>query len=124
MARSYRGTRLAGGLGNVRENQHAVRSLAGGLGNVRENQHAVRSATRSVLSQWRLPSGGSLSGNSLAALDPCKWFYVEQATDVIPLTPSLSPSDGERVPFRAGEGSSASPPSFRESRCLGLSSGQ
>src|ERR1035441_5228763 len=103
MARSYRGTRLAGGLGNVRE-----------------NQHAVRSATRSVLSQWRLPSGGSLSGNSLAAPDPCKWFYVEQATDVIPLTPS----DGERVPFRAGEGSSASPPSFRESRCLGLSSGQ
>ena len=28
-----------------------------------------------------------------------------------PLTPSLSPSDGERVPFRAGEGSSAGPPS-------------
>src|ERR1035441_4438878 len=107
MARSYRGTRLAGRLGNVRE-----------------NQHAVRSATRRGLSQWRLPSGGSLSGNSLAAPVPSKWFYVEQVADVIPLTPSLSPSDGERVPIRAGEGSSVNPPSFRQSRCLGLSFGQ
>src|SRR5664279_2570792 len=40
--------------------------------------------------------------------------------DVRPLTPSLSPSDGERVPVRAGEGSSADSPSFHGSGCFSL----
>src|SRR5674476_1404534 len=40
--------------------------------------------------------------------------------DVRPLTLSLSPSDGERVPVRAGEGSSADSPSFHEAGCLSL----
>ena len=41
-------------------------------------------------------------------------------TAVEPLTPSLSPSDGERVPARAGEGSSAGSPIFHGFGSLGL----
>ena len=52
--------------------------------------------------------------------EPHAWIGVGQGIDVRPLTPSLSPSDGERVPFRAGEGSSAGPPSFHGSGCLRL----
>ena len=40
-------------------------------------------------------------------------------SDVCPLTPSLSPSEGERVPARAGEGASARPLSFRAPGSLG-----
>jgi exodeoxyribonuclease V alpha subunit len=43
---------------------------------------------------------------------------VGRGTDGRPLTPSLSPSEGERVPFRAGEGSSAGAPGFRALGCL------
>jgi DNA excision repair protein ERCC-2 len=41
------------------------------------------------------------------------------SSDVCPRTPSLSPSEGERVPARAGEGSSARPLSFRAPGSLG-----
>src|ERR1035438_1499950 len=40
---------------------------------------------------------------------------VRQGTDVGPLTPSLSPSNGERVSDRPGEGTSAGSASFQES---------
>ena len=48
------------------------------------------------------------------------WIEVGQGNDVAPLTPSLSPSEGERVPFRAGEGNSAGSPTFHGSGCLSL----
>jgi hypothetical protein len=41
---------------------------------------------------------------SLRTPEPHAGIRVDQGIDVNPLTPSLSPSDGERVPFRAGEG--------------------
>ena len=44
-----------------------------------------------------------------------------RGTDADPLTPSLSPSEGERVPFRAGEGLTPSPLSFHGLGGLGLS---
>ena len=37
-----------------------------------------------------------------------------------PLTPALSPSEGERVPFRAGEGESADSSTFHSSGALSL----
>ena len=46
------------------------------------------------------------------------WVAASQAKVVCPLTPTLSPSDGERVPFSAGEGCSEGPPGVRGSRCL------
>jgi exodeoxyribonuclease V alpha subunit len=42
-----------------------------------------------------------------AATGSPAWNGVGRGTDGSPLTPSLSPSEGERVPARAGEGSSA-----------------
>ena len=44
--------------------------------------------------------------------DPQVRMVAGQGTDAGPLIPSLSPSDGERVPFRTGEGLSPSPHSF------------
>jgi uroporphyrinogen-III decarboxylase len=61
-----------------------------------------------------------LGEQGLTAPDPHAWTGVGQGTDVSPLTPSLSPSEGERVPFRAGEGSSAGPRSLRGSEGQGL----
>ena len=52
--------------------------------------------------------------------EPHAWIGISRGIDVRPLTLSLSPSDGERVPFRAGEGSSAGPPGFHGSACLSL----
>jgi hypothetical protein len=49
----------------------------------------------------------------LSTPEPHAWVGGGQGTDVSPLTPSLSPSEGERVPARAGEGSSARSLSFR-----------
>ena len=43
---------------------------------------------------------------SLRTPEPDAGIGVEKGNDVRPLPPSLSPSDGERVPARAGEGSS------------------
>src|ERR1035441_3244998 len=57
---------------------------------------------------------------SLRPPEPHAWIGISRGIDVRPLTPSLSPSDGERVPFRAGEGSSAGPPSFHGLGCLSL----
>jgi len=60
----------------------------------------------------------------LAAILPANPFYARKLAACVPslspLTPSLSPSDGERVPFRAGEGPPASPPSSRGATCLSL----
>jgi len=75
----------------------------------------------------KAPNGGP----SLRTPDPTAWIGVDQGNNVIPLTPSpsmnlgstdgtLSPSEGERVPFRAGEGKSAGSLCFREAGCLGL----
>src|ERR1035438_5442672 len=49
-------------------------------------------------------------GPSLRRPEPHAWIGISRGIGVRPLTPSLSPSDGERVPFRAGEGASAGPP--------------
>jgi putative protease len=43
---------------------------------------------------------------SIRTPEPLAGIGVDQGILDSPLTPSLSPSDGERVPFRAGEGSS------------------
>src|ERR1017187_9796066 len=40
----------------------------------------------------------------LRTTGPYAWMGVGQGNNARPLTPSLSPSDGERVPVRAGEG--------------------
>ena len=80
---------------------------------------------------WRLFSGGALAlwlvyafwiGLFVALARLClrtselhERLGVEQRTGVSPLTPSLSPSDGERVPFRAGEGSLADAAKFHGS---------
>lgn len=47
------------------------------------------------------------------------WRAAAQA-NAAPLTPSLSPTEGERMPFRAGEGDSEGMPGIRGSRCLRL----
>jgi acyl-[acyl-carrier-protein]-phospholipid O-acyltransferase/long-chain-fatty-acid--[acyl-carrier-protein] ligase len=62
--------------------------------------------------QWR----------SLITPEPRASGGVGQRTDLSPLTPSLSPSEGERVPFRAGEGTSAGSPEFHGSGSLKLPS--
>src|ERR1017187_9410133 len=48
------------------------------------------------------------------------WMGVGQGVDVGPLTPSLSPSEGKRVPFKAGEGESANSLRFHGSGFLRL----
>ena len=50
--------------------------------------------------------------------DPALRGAGRRGTDGAPLTPSLSPSEGERVPFRAGEGKKAAPPIRRAFGCL------
>jgi Putative zinc-finger len=52
------------------------------------------------------------------------WVGAGQGTGVSPLTPSLSPSDGERVPVRAGEGKAAGIPGFLGSGKLRLGAEQ
>jgi phenylacetate-CoA ligase len=60
----------------------------------------------------------------LEAILPSNKFYARKLAGCgpagSPLTPSLSPSDGERVPFRAGEGASADPLSSHGLGCLTL----
>src|SRR5674476_1604277 len=59
------------------------------------------------------------TGSKLRHPDP--WKLSEPAKDPSPaLKGTLSPSDGERVPFRAGEGSLAGSLSFHGSGCLSL----
>ena len=48
-----------------------------------------------------------MSHSRIRTPEPCAWIGGDLGIDVRPLTPSLSPSDGERVPVRAGEGSYA-----------------
>ena len=60
------------------------------------------------------------TGARLRTPEPHAWIGVGRGIDVRPLTPTPSPSDGERVAFRAGEGASAGPPSFHGSGCLRL----
>jgi hypothetical protein len=43
---------------------------------------------------------------------------LDWGIEVDPLSLSLSPFEGERVPFRAGEGLMADSPSFHERVCL------
>ena len=60
----------------------------------------------------------------LEAILPSNPFYARKLAAcepaLSPLTPSLSPSDGERVPFRAGEGKAAGPLSPHGLACLTL----
>jgi hypothetical protein len=65
------------------------------------------------------PPGGAAGAGRIRATGAQAWMAAGQA-NAAPLTPSLSPSDGERVPFRAGEGYSEGPPGFHGSRCLRL----
>ena len=51
---------------------------------------------------------------------PHAWISVFQRIHARPLTPSLSSSDGERVPFRAGEGKSVALPRFHGLGCVML----
>src|ERR1035437_10157787 len=51
---------------------------------------------------------------------PHAWISVDQGIDVSSFTPALSPSDGERVPVRAGEGRSVASPGFHVSGCVRL----
>ena len=53
--------------------------------------------------------------------DPHAWIGVDKGIHVSPLTPSLSPSVGEWVPFRAGEGKTAGSPTFHQAGCPRLS---
>jgi len=55
---------------------------------------------------------------SLRTPKPLAWMGVGRGIDRSPLTPSLSPSDGERVPVRVGEGMAAGSPHFPESGCV------
>ena len=59
----------------------------------------------------------------LSAPDLHSQTEAGQGTNASPLTPSLSPTDGERVPFRAGDGMSPTPPSSDRSGCLSPSDG-
>src|ERR1035441_3689280 len=68
----------------------------------------------------RLPASFMLRTMPTRRARPHAWMGVGQETDVSPLTSSLSPSDGERVPARAGEGWSARLPSFHGSGCVRL----
>src|ERR1039458_4913386 len=60
----------------------------------------------------------------LEAILPSNPFYARKLAAcepaLSPLTPSLSSSDGERVPFRAGEGKAAGPLSPHGLACLTL----
>jgi putative protease len=78
-------------------------SLAGDvLLPVSELNRLRREAVRELESQRAQPKKWSLRTPEARGRNG-----AEVGTDVGPLTPSLSPSDGERVPGRAGEGSSA-----------------
>ena len=74
---------------------------------------AIPSSARVILlgdkDQLASVEAGAVLGDicSAAAVGSSAWSGVGKGTDGKPLTPSLSPSDGERVPARAGEGSSA-----------------
>jgi hypothetical protein len=69
---------------------------------------------------WRLAHFVEARGLRIPA--PHAGIGVDEGTDTSPLTPSLSPSDGERVPFRAGEGKAATSPGIHGSGCAGLES--
>jgi exodeoxyribonuclease V alpha subunit len=74
---------------------------------------AVPASARVILlgdkDQLASVEAGAVLGDicSAAAVGSSAWSGVGKGTDGKPLTPSLSPSDGERVPARAGERSSA-----------------
>jgi hypothetical protein len=57
---------------------------------------------------------------SLRHAEPRAWIRVGRGMDVGPLSHFLSPSKGERVPFRAGEGTPADSLSFHGSGCPSL----
>jgi exodeoxyribonuclease V alpha subunit len=74
---------------------------------------AVPSSARLILlgdkDQLASVEAGAVLGDicSAAATSSPAWSGVGQGADGSPLTPSLSPAEGERVPARAGEGASA-----------------
>jgi exodeoxyribonuclease V alpha subunit len=74
---------------------------------------AVPSSARLILlgdkDQLASVEAGAVLGDicSAAATGSPAWSGVGQDADGSPLTPSLSPSEGERVPARAGQGSTA-----------------
>jgi glycosyltransferase involved in cell wall biosynthesis len=68
-----------------------------------------------------VPNGVPLSeAASFRPREPDAGIGANQSIDVSPFTSSLSPSEGERVPFRAGEGISVSSHSSYESPRTGL----
>ena len=81
----------------------------------RLQEHGSKCSSSQFPAPSRMVGFCSLTTSELHA-----WIGADQGIEVSPLTPSLSPSDGERVPFRAGEGLLTGPLRFHGSGCLSL----
>jgi hypothetical protein len=75
---------------------------------------------KSKVHRARVTAGNVDCEGRLRTPEPLAWMEAAPGIDVSLLTPSLSPSEGERVPFRAGEGSSAASPRFHGSGYVSL----
>src|ERR1035438_7990400 len=60
----------------------------------------------------------AITNKSRRTPDAYACIGLDQGAEERPITPSLSPAEGERVPFRVGEGTSARSPSFHEWGCV------